>query len=85
MSSRRVSIVSPFFPIIASRARASMRAAECRLSQTSRGLRGFRDRRRIWRRMTDSIGGEKATAERLAEASACNSLFPEKLTTMPNL
>ena len=27
MSSRRVSIVSPFFPTVASRARASMRAA----------------------------------------------------------
>jgi hypothetical protein len=39
MSARSVSIVVPFFPTVASRARASMRDAEFRLSQTSQARR----------------------------------------------
>jgi hypothetical protein len=66
MNRRKLSIVSLFFLTITSRARASIRGAEFRLHQTRRGF--FRDRRRIWTRMTDAMWRE-SYSDSPAEAS----------------
>ena len=73
MSSRTVSSVVSCLPTITRSARASIRDAEFRFSQTSGG---FGEHQRTWTRMTDAMRTESYCGT-LAEASY-DSLLSEK-------